>query len=71
MSLPLILRAEGFAIYAAFSEAALGFAADGKLDAQQVAALHRLLRTVSPLIRSDFEATVQMTRRPRVPFQWY
>lgn len=42
--------AEGFAIHAAFSEAALAFASEGKLDAQQVAALHRLLKSVSFLL---------------------
>ncbi|CDJ70546.1 hypothetical protein, conserved [Eimeria necatrix] len=36
---------EGLAIYAAFSEAVLAFAAAGKIDAQQMGSLHRLFKT--------------------------
>ncbi|CDJ45532.1 hypothetical protein, conserved [Eimeria tenella] len=36
---------EGLAIYAAFSEAVLAFAAAGKIDAQQMGCLHRLFKT--------------------------
>lgn len=58
-----LLCAEGFAVYAAFSEAALAFAAEGKLDAQQIGALNGLLKSVRLTMSGGSLARSQLSVR--------
>ncbi|XP_026193628.1 uncharacterized protein LOC34620428 [Cyclospora cayetanensis] len=61
---------EGFSLYAAFSESAFALAAEGSLNQQQIADLHKLFQTVTfppfptpPLFSSPRSATTPVRRR--------